>query len=94
MLAFTARFYHAGEDGENTGTCFGLGAVADSTQNYPVAQCTFRFVVGQRQMGMIQYPEDRVPIIEHFHRQRTRFGVSEKTHPLAFKPIVFQKIAI
>ena len=51
MLAFTARFYHAGEDGENTGTCFGLGAVADSTQNYPVAQRTFRFVVGQRQMG-------------------------------------------
>ena len=50
---------------------FGLGAVADSTQNYPVAQRTFRFVVGQWQMGMIQYPEDRGPIIEHFHRQRT-----------------------
>lgn len=49
--------------------------MTDLAGDYPVPQCPLRFVVSQREFGMVQDLEDGIPIAEQLHRQRVGLGV-------------------
>ena len=49
--------------------------MADLAGDHPVPQRPLRGVVGQRQFGIVQHLEDRVPVVEQLHRQRVGLGV-------------------
>ena len=70
MPALSAGIDDAGQHGEGARAGGRAGTVADFAENHPVTQRPFRLVVGERQLGMVQDLEDRVPIIEQLHRQR------------------------
>ena len=75
MTALPAGVDDAGQQGEDLRAGGGAGALADLAGDHPVPQRPLRDVVGQREFGMVQHLEDRVPVVEQLHRQCVGLGV-------------------
>ncbi len=64
MVALPAGVDHAGQQGKGEGADRRTGTVAEATSNDPVAQGPFGVIAAQRQIGVVEHLEDRLPIVE------------------------------
>ena len=47
----------------------------DAPRDHPMAQCPLGVVVGERPLGILQHPEDGLPVTPQFHSQGARLGM-------------------
>ena len=73
MAALAASVDDASEQGDHPRTHRGAGAGTELAQDHRVPQGALGVVIGQRQRGMAQDLEDRLPIVEQLHRQGVGF---------------------
>lgn len=64
----------AGEQRKRSSSLLAAGTEAQATGNDPVAQQTLGRLVGKRQAGVEQRPNDRFPIVEHLPTEFAEFG--------------------
>ena len=64
----------SGEQSKRARSLLAAGAETQATSTHPVAQQTFGGVVGERQAGVEQRPDDRFPVVQHLPAAFAEFG--------------------
>ena len=72
-IALAAGLNHTGQQGQRTTALRGTRSLADASSDHPVTQGPFGFVIGERELRVLQHYPDRLPIIEKLARQGPGF---------------------